>query len=84
MYIRLHDLDGALSYLLQVYDGPNDTSSMIGAHCGNILPPSALSSSNNVFIKFVSDESNTGSGFTISYVINSKTSKFVALIEYTN
>ena len=52
---------------LTIYDGGSSTSVMIGKYCGNSIPPSLVSSSNEVLIKFQSDGSWTESGFKMEY-----------------
>ena len=59
----------------QVFDGENSTS-LIGVHCGNINPYPMISSSNKVKLKFQSDATITGAGFTMYYTINSGQSEF--------
>ncbi|XP_022342446.2 tolloid-like protein 1 [Crassostrea virginica] len=54
---------------LSVFDGENSTS-LIGVHCGNINPYPMISSSNKVKLKFQSDATITGAGFTMYYTIN--------------
>ncbi|XP_072439043.1 tolloid-like protein 2 [Chiloscyllium punctatum] len=48
---------------LEVYDGPDDGSPMLGRYCGSRKPEPALSSSNKMFIKFFSDASVQRKGF---------------------
>ena len=51
-----------------IYDGGSNTSPMLGIpYCGKSLPPSQISSSNQLFIHFHSDEFNTGTGFKLEY-----------------
>ena len=51
-----------------IYDGGSNTSSMLGnSYCGDSLPPSQISSSNQLFIHFHSDEFDTGTGFKLKY-----------------
>ena len=44
---------------MTIYDGGSSSSPMMGKYCGNSIPPSHVSSSNEVLIQFKSD----GSGF---------------------
>lgn len=64
--------------LHQVYDGEN-SSSLMGVHCGNINPYPMISSSNKVKLKFQSDETITGTGFTMYYTINNRQSTSLSL-----
>ena len=52
---------------LTIYDGGSSTSPMIGKYCGNSIPPSHVSSSNEVLIHFQSDGSVTMAGFKMEY-----------------
>ena len=52
---------------LTIYDGGSSTSSMMGKYCGDSIPPSHVSSSNEVLIHFHSDEYVTETGFKIEY-----------------
>ena len=52
---------------LTMYDGGSSTSPMVGKYCGDLIPLSYVSSSNDVFIDFQSDGSETGAGFKIEY-----------------
>lgn len=47
----------------------------MGVHCGNINPYPMISSSNKVKLKFQSDETITGTGFTMYYTINNRQRK---------
>ena len=50
-----------------VYDGGSSTSAMMGKYCGDSIPPSYVSSSNEILIHFQSDGSETEAGFKIEY-----------------
>ena len=52
---------------LTVYDGGSSSSSMMGKYCGDSIPPSHVSLSNQVLIQFHSDEAETETGFQIEY-----------------
>ncbi|XP_031633644.1 dorsal-ventral patterning protein tolloid-like [Contarinia nasturtii] len=49
---------------IEVRDGDNVKSRLIGKYCGNSLPPILASTSNKMYIRFVSDDSTTGRGFS--------------------
>ena len=56
-----------------IYDGDSNTSPMLGnPYCGDSLPASQISSSNQLFIHFHSDESGTANGFKLEYTPASK------------
>ena len=61
---------------MTIYDGASSTSSMIGKYCGDSIPPSHVSSSNEVLIQFQSDGSVTYNGFKIEYNPLGKTHQF--------
>ena len=52
---------------LTIYDGGSSTSPMMGKYCGDSIPPSHVSSSNEVLIRFESDGSVTEAGFQMEY-----------------
>ena len=52
---------------MTIYDGGSNTLSMFGKYCGNSIPPSHISSSNEMLIQFQSDGSLTEAGFKIEY-----------------
>lgn len=49
---------------VEVRDGSSAKSRLIGKYCGNKLPPILASTSNRMYIRFVSDGSNHGRGFS--------------------
>ena len=52
---------------MTIYDGGSNSSSMMGKYCGNSIPPSHVSSSNDILIDFHSDGTATRAGFKIEY-----------------
>ena len=52
---------------LTIYDGGSSSSPMMGKYCGISIPPSQVSSSNEVLIHFHSDWSETKGGFQMEY-----------------
>ena len=54
---------------LTIYDGGSSTSPMMGKFCGASIPPSHVSSSNEILIQFQSDEyeDDIGGGFQMEY-----------------
>ncbi|XP_046553796.1 cubilin-like [Haliotis rubra] len=51
---------------IEFFDGYSDTDTSLGRYCGSSLP-TKHSSGENMYIKFHSDSSNTGTGFKLSY-----------------
>ena len=52
---------------LSIYDDASSTSAMMGKYCGDSIPPSHVSSSNEIMIHFHSDGAVTEAGFKIEY-----------------
>ena len=58
---------------LRIFDGDSNTSPMLGnPYCGDSLPPSQISSSNQLFLHFHSDNVWTATGFKLEYTATSK------------
>eukprot|EP00795_Rhopilema_esculentum_P014104 gene14104-5092_t len=59
---------------LEIRDGSSDSATLVGNRtwCGNVLPPSIVSSSNNLYMKFKSDPSITTAGFAVSYTSSTR------------
>ena len=57
---------------LRIYDGDSNTSPMLGSYVGDSMPPSQISSSNQLFFHFHSDSSRTATGFKLEYNVTSK------------
>ncbi|KAK2167771.1 hypothetical protein LSH36_24g06044 [Paralvinella palmiformis] len=54
---------------IEVYDGPDDTSNLLTKMCGNVNTPVALASGADGFVRFVSDESTQGTGFSATFTV---------------
>lgn len=52
---------------IEVFDGENEEALLLGRYC-NDIPPLLLSSSNNLFVRFVTDGSYTERGFQAHYI----------------
>nr|CAD7425032.1 unnamed protein product [Timema monikensis] len=52
---------------LEVHDGVSQYSDLIGRFCGNTAPPAFTSSSNKMWIHFVSDGTENRNGFQVQY-----------------
>ena len=58
---------------LAIYDFQSNASPFLEYHhCGDSLPPSQISSSNQLFFYFQSDVATTGTGFKLEYYAASK------------
>ena len=63
---------------MQVYDGDNDTTGQfVDALCGQRVPVRLQSSGPALFLRFTSDSSTTGRGFTLQFAINSHTRQYI-------
>ena len=52
---------------LDIYDGSSNASPMIARYCGDLLPPSQRSSTNEVLILLTTDDYKTKKGFKLAY-----------------
>ena len=52
---------------LQIYDGPNETSSLLGRFCGKNLPRDLKGNSSQLTIQFTSDETINKPGFCLNF-----------------
>ncbi|XP_014475365.1 PREDICTED: cubilin [Dinoponera quadriceps] len=52
---------------VEIYDGPDTSSNLVGRYCGSQLPPVAKSTSNILIVVFKSDWSFESEGFAMSY-----------------
>ncbi|XP_071569184.1 cubilin isoform X2 [Temnothorax nylanderi] len=52
---------------VEIYDGPDTNSQLLGRYCGSDMPPAIKSNSNKLVVLFKSDWSYESEGFTLSY-----------------
>ncbi|XP_012062648.1 PREDICTED: cubilin [Atta cephalotes] len=52
---------------VEIYDGPNMLSQLLGRYCGSDMPPAIKSNSNSLVVVFKSDWSYEEEGFILSY-----------------
>ena len=57
---------------LKIYDGETSDSLILGSYCGTSIPPSHISSGNEIFIHFHTDTWQTRQGFKMEYHATSK------------
>ena len=50
-----------------------ESDPLIGVYCGSTGPPAITSASNALYVRFVSDSSEGGTGFTLNYVAVNRT-----------
>lgn len=65
--------------LRQVRDGNLPTSPEIGTYCGNNIPPAISSSSEYLWLNFISDFSVASNGFRLEYITNGR---FVVVVGF--
>lgn len=54
---------------MEVYNGGDELSPMLGKFCGKIAPSPIISSGSQLLIKFVSDYETHGAGFSVRYEV---------------
>ncbi|XP_068804124.1 neuropilin-2 isoform X7 [Struthio camelus] len=54
---------------IEIRDGDSEAADLLGKHCGNIAPPTIISSGPSLYIKFTSDYARQGAGFSLRYEI---------------
>nr|XP_020468074.1 neuropilin-1a-like isoform X2 [Monopterus albus] len=67
-HFDLEDRDCKYDYV-EVYNGGDDLSPMLGKFCGKIAPSPIISSGSQLLIKFVSDYETHGAGFSVRYEV---------------
>ena len=66
--IFYHFPDPSRYISLEVYDGNSNAAAMIGSYCGSSIPPSKISSRNEMFLLLRLDQYHQGSkGFKLKY-----------------
>ncbi|PIK48514.1 putative cubilin [Apostichopus japonicus] len=59
------------NFVLEIRDGPSSTSSEVFFGCGSFLPNPIFASSNQLYLKFFTDGSETFEGYQITYTSSS-------------
>ncbi|XP_075900561.1 neuropilin-1a-like [Nelusetta ayraudi] len=67
-HFDLEDRDCKYDYV-EVYNGGDEASTMVGKFCGKIAPSPIISSGGQLLIKFVSDYETHGAGFSVRYEV---------------
>ncbi|XP_061835052.1 neuropilin-1a-like isoform X1 [Nerophis lumbriciformis] len=67
-HFDLEDRDCKYDYV-EVYNGGDEFSPMLGKFCGKIAPSPIISSGGQLLIKFVSDYETHGAGFSVRYEV---------------
>uniref|UniRef100_A0A1A8IDN8 Neuropilin n=1 Tax=Nothobranchius kuhntae TaxID=321403 RepID=A0A1A8IDN8_NOTKU len=67
-HFDLEDRDCKYDYV-EVYNGGDEMSPMLGKFCGKIAPSPIISSGGQLLIKFISDYETHGAGFSVRYEV---------------
>lgn len=62
---------------LEIHDGPNLLSALVGSFNGTQVPQFLFSSSNFLYLLFTTDNSRSNAGFKILYESKSETNKLI-------
>ena len=68
LFFQVENHDNCVYDYLEVRDGHEDDSPLIGKYCGYKVPEDIRSSSNKLYVKFVSDGSVQKAGFAATFV----------------
>ncbi|XP_017850119.1 dorsal-ventral patterning protein tolloid [Drosophila busckii] len=76
-FFELERHDACIYDFVELHDGSDEESKLIGRFCGDKLPPNIRSRGNHMYIKFVSDGSVQKLGFSASLMIDVDECKFI-------
>lgn len=80
-----HRFQTELGYdILEIHDGPNLLSSLIGSFNGTQVPQFLFSSSNFLYLLFITDNSRSNVGFKILYESKSESRFHIVYIKVDN
>ncbi|XP_011152064.2 tolloid-like protein 2 isoform X1 [Harpegnathos saltator] len=65
---EIENHDNCVYDYVEVRDGHNEDSALIGVYCGYKIPPDIKSTGNQLFVKFVSDGSVQKAGFSATFM----------------
>ncbi|XP_032664732.1 tolloid-like protein 2 isoform X2 [Odontomachus brunneus] len=65
---EIENHDNCVYDYVEVRDGHNEDSALIGVYCGYKIPPDIKSTGNQLFVKFVSDSSVQKAGFSATFM----------------
>ena len=68
MLPQIENHDNCVYDYLEVRDGSDATSALIGRYCGYKIPDDIKSTGNKLYVKFVSDGSVQKAGFAAKFV----------------
>ncbi|KAL8573023.1 hypothetical protein ACOMHN_010453 [Nucella lapillus] len=69
-HLDIETTDGCRDDYLQVLNGNDDSSPVMGRYCGDIVPTPITSSGNNMFLFFHSDHAIQATGFRAVYTVS--------------
>ena len=67
---------------MEIHEGGDEEAPLVGRYCGNTLPAQHISSGNEVYVRFKTDHSISGTGFRIRYDLGKRYSIFQRTIRY--
>ena len=68
MVVNLQNKNSTYRYdYVEMREGGDDESPLIGRYCGDTLPSEHVSSGNEIYVRFKTDHSVSGTGFRIRY-----------------
>ncbi|BHF63148.1 hypothetical protein SprV_0200613800 [Sparganum proliferum] len=67
---RLEDQPDCRNNYLEIFDGPSESSPVIGKLCGSDLPPPIASKDNTVTLKFVTEEASRKNKFKVKHQLD--------------
>jgi len=69
---------------VSVYDGPDETSHLLGSYCGVYTPNDIMASGNQLYISFKSDKSTKEAGFLARYSAKNTTGNVFGKIQISS
>ena len=74
----------SLTFILQIRDGDNSLSPLLGRFCGSSTPGNITSSGNSLWIEFHSDASVADTGFLAHFTTFDSNGKFIVDVFHLN
>ena len=68
-HTRTHTHTHAYSHYRQIYDGPDDSGTLLSKMCGGVQTPVTMAAGTEAFVRFVSDDSTQGTGFSGTFTV---------------
>ena len=69
LYALVHTMYMPLTHVstLQIYDGKDNTTDLMGTYCGSSLPPTMTATGSDLFITFQTDATFNYDGFQVNW-----------------